>query len=113
MAIQGRHSAVADILAAFLQGLYPEYLDNYIRFEGDIVDMILIIKPEWEKLVQVSKSGYKWLIGKLTKAIYGTLLAVIIFYKTLKEFLESIGFIMNPYNECMFNKTIDGHKCTI
>ena len=55
----------------------------------------------------------KVLVGKITKAIYGTLLGAIIFYKKLKGVLIEIDFQMNKYDECIFNKIIDGYQCTI
>ena len=53
------------------------------------------------------------LVGKITKAIYGTLLGVIQFYKKLRGFLTDMGFRTNGYDECTFNKMINGYQCTI
>ena len=55
----------------------------------------------------------KVLVGKVTKAIYGTLLGAVFFYNKLKEVLTKMGFKMNDYNECTFNKIINGKQCTI
>ena len=45
--------------------------------------------------------------GKVKKAIYGTLLGAVLFYNKLKGILVDMGFEMNEYEECTFNK-IDG-----
>ena len=53
------------------------------------------------------------LVGKITKAIYGTLLGAIQFYKKLQSVLNNMGFQTNSYDECTFNKMINGYQCTI
>ena len=52
----------------------------------------------------------KVLVGKITKAIYGTLLGVILFYKKLRGVLTDMGFQTNDYDECTFNKMINGYQ---
>ena len=49
----------------------------------------------------------------VSKAICGTLLGAVVFYNKLKGVLVNMGFEMNEYNECTFNKTINGYQCTI
>ena len=51
--------------------------------------------------------------GKVKKAIYGTLLGAVLFYNKLKGILIEMGFEMNAYEECTFNKMVDGKQCTI
>jgi len=46
----------------------------------------------------------------LTKAIYGTLLGAVLIYKKLKKQLEDWDFEQNPYDECTFNKMVDGER---
>jgi hypothetical protein len=50
---------------------------------------------------------------KLKKALYGTLQAALLFWKNLSGFLMEHGFVLNPYDECVANKTINGSQCTI
>ena len=52
-------------------------------------------------------------MGKISKAIYGTLLGEIQFYKKLRGVLTDMGFKTNVYDECTFNKMIEGYQCTI
>ena len=52
------------------------------------------------------------LYAKLTKAVYGTLLGGILFYEKLKKQLEDWDFEMNPYDNCVFNKVVDGNQVT-
>ena len=37
----------------------------------------------------------------------------MVFYNKLKRVLVDMGFKMNKYNECTFNKMIKGYQCTI
>ena len=79
--------------------------------------MLCQIKPEYRKLIQYTKmkSGgtRKVLVGRITKAIYGTLLGAILFYNKLKGDLTNMSFQMNEYDECTFNKLINGYQGTI
>ena len=51
---------------------------------------------------------------KLKKALYGILQAAMLFWKTLTAKLLSMGFVVNPYDECVAaNKVIGGRQCTI
>ena len=50
---------------------------------------------------------------KLKKALYGTLKAALLFWKTLTAKLVSMGLVVNPYDECVANKVIGGKQCTI
>jgi hypothetical protein len=49
----------------------------------------------------------------LTKALYGTLQAALLFWQNLSSQLEKWGFVINPYNFCVTNKFINGKQCTI
>ena len=52
-------------------------------------------------------------IQKLDKAVYGTLLGAILFYEKLAVQLHDWGYVMNPYNACMFNKMVNGKQITV
>ena len=79
--------------------------------------MIYQIKPEYQKLIRWTKKRNggirKVLVGKVTKAIYETLLGVVLSYNKLKGVLTKLGFVMNNYDECTFNKMINDKQCTI
>ena len=50
-----------------------------------MVDMIIKIKPEYREFVVKTKSGSKYLVKKLLKGVYGTLLGAILFYTKMKK----------------------------
>ena len=79
-----------------------------------MVDMIFDIDPSYKKYVVTNKrTGKKRLYGKLTKAVYGTLLGAILFYQKLSGQLEEWGYTVNLYGPCIFNKSIEGQHMTI
>ena len=47
------------------------------------------------------------------KAVYGTILGAILFYKKLSKQLEYWGFEKNHYNECTWNEMVDGKQLTV
>ena len=49
---------------------------------------------------------------RLKKDLYGTLHAMLLFYKDIAGELMERGFEQNPYDECIANKKNDS-KCTI
>ena len=103
-----------DIPEASLQADWPEDNDYYLKFEGLMVDMICDIDPSYKKFILINKkTDKKKLYGKLTKAVYGTLLGAILFYQKLSGQLYNWGYKKNPYDPCTFNKTINGEQLTI
>ena len=107
---------VADIPGVFLSADWPvDASDCYVRFKGAVVDMICQIKPEYWTLIRRTKRRdggmRKVLAGKVTKKIYGTLLGAVLFYNKLKGVLTKIAFGRNDYDECTFNKMINGKQC--
>ena len=50
---------------------------------------------------------------QLENALYGTLQAAYLFLKVLSGYLIKQGFALNPYNNCVANKQIDGLQCTV
>ena len=50
---------------------------------------------------------------KLNKALYGTVEAARLWYDLVVKTLTDNGFVMNEYDKCVFNKTINDSQCTI
>ena len=61
----------------------------------------------------VHEKGRAVLYADLQKALYGTLRASKLFYNKFRQKIEEMDFKVNPYNECVANKTINGSQCTI
>ena len=83
-AIEGRKVVTCNIPGAFIQADWLEDTNYFLKFEGLMVKMICEINQSYEKYVLTIKTtGKKRLYGKLTKAVYGTLLGAILFYQKL------------------------------
>ena len=50
---------------------------------------------------------------KLKEALHRNIQAEMLFWKTLNSKLVSLGFEVNPYDECVANKITHGQQCTI
>lgn len=50
---------------------------------------------------------------KLTKALYGLVQSALLWYRTITDFLLRNGFVINDYDQCVLNKTVDGVQATI
>ena len=113
-----RYVVSADVPEVFLSMSWPDEAPKYhIQFKCAIVEMLCQIRPEYLKLIRYTKMKgggmKKILVGKITKAIYGTLLGAVLFYNKLKGVLVDLNFKMNEYNEYISNKIVNGTQCTI
>ena len=46
-------------------------------------------------------------------ALYGTMVASLLYYKKFVRGLKREGFILNPYDACVANKRVGGKVLTI
>jgi hypothetical protein len=103
--------ATVDIPGAFLHA----DMDNlvHMKFEGKMAELLVKLDPKlYRKFVQVEK-GKNVLYVELKKTLYGTLKAALLFWKKLSAQLQEWGFVLNPYDWCVANKTTNGKQCTI
>ena len=63
--------------------------------------------------MRINKKGGKELYTLLNKAMYGTIRAALIFWKNLSSELLNLGFELNPYDDCVANKIVDGSQLTV
>ena len=45
--------------------------------------------------------------------MYGTLTAPILWYRLFADTLLEDEFVINPYEPCVANKTVNGHQMTV
>ena len=113
-AMEGRKVVTCNIPGAFLQSDWPEDNDCYIKFEGMMVEMLCEIDPTYKNKVLYTKDGQrKFLYGKLEIAVHGTILGAIFFYNKLSKQLEDWVFEKNDYDECTWNKSVDGEQLMV
>jgi hypothetical protein len=57
--------------------------------------------------------GVEQLLVQCKNALYGTMVASLLYYRKFAKSLTDIEFIINPYNQCVANKIIDGNQMPI
>ena len=75
--------------------------------------MLQIAPKVYTEFVTTDKRGNKQLLVECTNAIYGTMVAGLLYYCKFAASLTDEEFVMNPYDPCVWNKVIDGKQCTI
>jgi hypothetical protein len=75
--------------------------------------MVQVAPNLYRKYITVDKKGTTILYVKMQKALYGLLRSALLFYKKLVADLESDGFVLNPYDQCVANKVVDGKQMTV
>jgi hypothetical protein len=85
-----------------------------IKIKGVLVDVLLDIAPSvYTPYVTTDWKGAKHLIVQCQNAIYGTMMASLLYYKKFSKSLKSVGFESNPYDPCVANKQISSQQMTI
>jgi hypothetical protein len=110
-----RDVAIVDISNAFIQTRVEDKKDQVIiQIRGVVVDWLTKIAPEvYTQYVSADRKGGKTLLVECMNAIYGTMIAGLLYYHKFAESLEGKKFIKNPYYPCVWNKVIKGKQCTI
>jgi hypothetical protein len=105
---EDRDLAVVDIPNAFVQTVVNEEDAEHcviVRIRGPLVDILVSIAPDlYGPYVTTNKSGQKVLIVECLNAVYGTMVAALLYYKKFVKSLTKQGFKLNPYDGCVANK---------
>jgi hypothetical protein len=101
--MENRDVCVVDIPNAFVQTRVENKKDQaIIRIRGELVTMLVDIAPDvYSDFVEVDKRGNKQLIVRCLNALYGTMVASLLFYKKFTKILSERDFKMNPYDPCV------------
>jgi hypothetical protein len=110
-AMEERDVATVDILGAFIQADIDEVV--HLRFEGELAEMLIRMDSKLYWTYVRDENGKSVLYVELLKALYGMLIAALLFWKLLSSKLILWGFTINPYEWCVANKIIDGKQCTV
>ena len=110
-----RDVAVVDIHNTLIQTKVESVNDMAtIWVRGELVDALLEIAPEvYGPYVTKDKKGNKVLILPCKNAIYGTMVASILYYRKFCETLFRCGFELNLYDACVANRKVDGKQQTV
>ena len=109
---EGRYVAVTDIPGAFLCEDMNECM--HMIMEDTIAKHVAKLELAiFRKYIWHDKKGKPMLNVKLKRALYGTLQVALLFWQMLSGVQVSRGFMINPYDQCVSNKQINGKQCTI
>ena len=116
-AFQNRHVMSLDVPNAFIQTDNPQPTDGsdriLMKIEGTLALQLCDIAPAVYKPFLVYENGRPVLYVVVMKAMYGMLVASLLWYKAFRKDLESIGFIFNPYDPCVANREVRENQQTI
>jgi len=72
--------------------------------------VLVWLRPEYAKFLRPDGT----MVVELTRALYGCVESARLWFNDLSSFLESIGFKSNPYDPCVFSKTLsNGNRFNI
>jgi hypothetical protein len=114
-ALEGRDIAAVDIPNAFVQTVVEDKEHRVIVcIRGPLVDILVNIVPHvYCPYISFNKSGKKVLLVQCLNALYGTMVAALLYYKEFVKSLIKQGFKLNPYDAYVANKTVNGKQITI
>jgi hypothetical protein len=114
-AAEERDVAVVDIPNAFIQTRIEDEQDMaIIKLRGVLVDILVELAPDvYKKYASTDKKGVRQLVVQCQNALYGTMVASLLYYRKFTTSLLNKGFELNPYDPCVANKMIEGKQMTI
>jgi hypothetical protein len=98
-----------DIPNVFVQTRVENEKDMmFINIGGILLDILVEIAPDvYKSYVSRDKKGTKHLV-QYQNALYGTMVTSLLYYRKFVKSLTNIEFVINPYDPCVANKTIEG-----
>ena len=113
IAKEGRDCATVDLPGFFLQTEQEEDSDLMLKLTGQVAALLVESdEQKWAKHLK-QENGRHVIYVKCDRAIYGTMNAALLAYKKLAKLFGEWGFVMNPYDPCVWNKPVGKHQMTI
>ncbi len=114
-AVERRDNAVINVPNAFVQTVVEDKEHRVIiHIRGPLVDILVSIATEvYGPYVSTNKSGQKVLLMQCLNAVYGKMVAALLYYKKFAKSLTKQGYNINPYDGCKANKIVKGNQIMI
>ena len=114
---EGRDVMTLDVPNAYIQTPMDQPTDGsdrvLMKLEGTLAEMMVELDPDtYGQFIEYHK-GKPILYVVVLKALYGMRIAAVLWYQKFRKDLEGIGFVFNPYDPCVANRTINGKQQTI
>ena len=112
-AFEKRFNRSFDIPSAFVNTNSDENVLMVLK--DDMAEMMVKIAPNiYRKHITTNSKGRPILYVRLQKMLYGLLRSALMFYRKLRRELEADGFVVNPFDPCVANKTTEkGDQITV
>ena len=114
---EGRDVMTCDVPNAFIQMPMPPTPKGQprvmMKITGVLVDLLVELAPELYGPYVVYERGRKVLYVEVLRAIYGQLVASLLWYKKFRKDMEGKGFVFNPYDACVANRDVNGLQHTV
>ena len=108
---EGRDVATFDLPGFFMQT--EQTGTEHVLLDGVMAEMLVKNNPKKYKKYLWYRGRVQMLYFKLKKALYGTLQGAKLAWQKLAAKFQEWGFELNPYDQCVANKTINGTQCTV
>ena len=107
---RGEVTLVTDVTAANLNAAQPSTdAPIYLMLDRATSAAAVRRRPELKSLLDENQQ----LVGVLRYALYGTLAAGYLWYKTLTAALAENGYEPIPYEPCLWNRMEGGVQCNV
>ena len=101
-AAEGRHVMTVDIGGAYLHAdITCTGIAVHVRLDRVMTQFLLELDPTYAEFVCTDGTC----VVELDKALYGTIEAAKLWYDNISGKLIEDGFVPNPYDPCVFNRT--------
>ena len=104
--------AISDYPGAYLNADMPEDKFILLNIEGEFVDIMCEVNPKHKKKLRVD-NGVKVLYLRILKDLYGCMESAQLWYYLYSKTLKSQVLLINTYDSCIENSTIQDKQCTI
>ena len=114
---EGCNIIMANVPNTFIQTAMPKQKEGkdqvIMKITGVLVHLLVEMAPEIYVSFVVFENGKKVLYVQVLHALYGMLMASLLWYQQFCKDLEQEGFVFHPYNPCVANWTIEAKQHTV
>jgi hypothetical protein len=112
---ENRNAAIVDFPNAFIQTVVEDNKDKVVvRIREHMADILVKVAPKvYGPYMSTNKQGRKQLLVECLNAIYSMMVASLLYYWKFTRSLKNQGYMMNPYNPCVWNKIVEEKQITI
>jgi hypothetical protein len=104
---EGRTVATMDIGGAYLNATMVE--EVLMSLNKTVSELLVACQPQFKRFLRQDGTC----VVKLEKALYGCVESGKLWNEEICRQLQSMGYLQNPYEDCIFNKTVRGKQITM